>query len=397
MVIGVPLDAPPARVGERFTLRESGPLRVGPGREARLKLGPIGAGDLLLGVQNGVAFLRATAPTLRASVSGREVFGSAELPLASGDVLYVHPGLVLELREGAPVAFERDRALELEVARRDDAATWQVFEDALEEKGDPLGAWLRDGTAADDLAHRRQLKGLAESVRGGLITVGWNARHLLEVVTFTRQAVTGAPGLMWQLRQLSGVAVARLLPRVALALFAGPAPAGADELAAEVIDALAQLDGVSALRSVSLGFVSQPRDWRGARAAWERLRERAPLLPEWKGVLVSGGRAQLSLIARPVDVESVSADVVLNPARSDVGTAPGCLVRIVGNAPAVSCTLMRTVDGEWVVFDEHADPFHLWQGRRALRVNGSVTARATLGPGDVVEPVEGLQFRFTLS
>ena len=51
IVIAVPPDSPPARLGERFTLREGTPLRVGPGREARLRLGPHGAGDLLIGTE----------------------------------------------------------------------------------------------------------------------------------------------------------------------------------------------------------------------------------------------------------------------------------------------------------------------------------------------------------
>jgi hypothetical protein len=77
-----------------------------------------------------------------------------------------------------------------------------------------------------------------------------------------------------------------------------------------------------------------------------------------------------------------------------VGTGATCLVRLVGAAPPVSCTLHRSSDGQWVVFDESADPFRTSHGRFALRVNGAVTARATLSPGDVVEPVEGLRFRF---
>ena len=49
-----------------------------------------------------------------------------------------------------------------------------------------------------------------------------------------------------------------------------------------------------------------------------------------------------------------------------------------------------------MVFDESADPFRPATGRYALRVNGAVTARATLSPGDVIEPVEGVRFLFGL-
>src|SRR5512139_2245276 len=99
VVIAVPPDEPPARLGERFTLREGTVLRVGPGREARLRLGPSGAGDLLIGTQANAPFIRATAPTLRASLSGRALQGAMELPVEPGDSLYVHPGLVLEFRD----------------------------------------------------------------------------------------------------------------------------------------------------------------------------------------------------------------------------------------------------------------------------------------------------------
>ena len=112
VVIAVPLEAPPARLGERFTLREGTPLRVGPGREARLRLGPLGAGDLLVGTHLDAAFVRATNPPLRASLSGRELHGAGELPVRAGDSLYVHPGLVLEFRDAAPPKAQRNPELE---------------------------------------------------------------------------------------------------------------------------------------------------------------------------------------------------------------------------------------------------------------------------------------------
>lgn len=227
---------------------------------------------------------------------------------------------------------------------------------------------------------------------------------MLSSLTLSRQAVTGAPGLAWHLKQLARLPVARLLPRIAIALFAGPASSRAlggedpDVSAALTLERLAQLDCAPALRSVSLGFVSQSREWPRAAAAWNRLRERAPRLdPDWRGVVVSGGRAMLSLLSRTPDVESVMADVVLNPLRTDVGVSTNALARLVGVAPNISCTLYRSIEGQWVVFDESADPFRLSQGPFALRVNGAVTARAALAPGDVVEPVEGLRFLFNFA
>ena len=404
IVIALPPESPPARLGERFALREGAPLRVGPGRDARLRLGPLGAGDLLIGTEHNSPFVRVTAPSLRASLCGHELFSSAQVPVRSGDSLYVHPGLVLEFRDrpSAPQALHHHLESMLSASDSDD--TWAVYRDQLEEAGDPLATWLSEAPWADDSARRRQLLGLAESVRGHLADVTWNHRGMLSSLTLSRQAVTGAPGLAWHLAQLSRLPVARLLPRLAIALFAGPAQNRAlagedpDTLASLTLSRLSQLDGAGALRSLSLGFVSQAREWPRAEAAWKRLRERAPRLdPDFSGVVVSGGRAMLSLLSRTVDVECVAADVVLNPLRTDVGTSPNALVRLVGTAPQVSCTLFRSVEGQWVVFDESADPFRPAHGPFALRVNGAVTARAALAPGDVVEPVEGLRFLFNFA
>lgn len=400
VVTAVPLEAPPARLGERFTLREDAPLRIGPSREARLRMGAVGAGDLLVGSAGGGAYLRTSTSTLRASLSGRALTDAQELPVFPGESLYVHPGLVLEFREATPPKPQRHPGLEaqlIEALGRDApaAATWAVYRDWLEEVGDPLGLWLRAAPEADDPARLRQLRGLAESVRAGHAEVTWSPHGLLSSLTLTRSAVEDLPGLDWQLQQLSVLPVARFLPHLSLALFAGATDSDADALAAHTLEALQALEGVAALRSLSLGFVSQPRPFLRARAAWAALQRLAPQLPAWSNdALGSGRHALLSLIDRPTDVEVMATDVVLNPTRSDVGAGSRCLVRLLGNAPGLACTLHRTAEGQWVVFDESADPFRAAHGRFALRVNGALTNRATLRPGDVVEPVEGLRLRF---
>jgi hypothetical protein len=405
VVIALPSESPPARLGERFTLREGTPLRVGPGREARLRLGPHGAGDLLIGTEQNTPFVRVEAPSLRASLCGHELFGSARVPVRAGDSLYVHPGLVLEFRDSpAPRISPERRDLEAMLCASDDDASWAVYRDQLEEAGDPLATWLSEATWADESQRRRQLLGLAESVRGHLADITWNHRGMLSSVTLSRQAVTGAPGLAWHLNQLSRLPVARLLPRLAIALFAGPAISRAmgdqdpDMLAAMTLERIGQFDGVPALRSLSLGFVSEAREWPRAQAAWQRLHERAPRLDaDFSSVISSGGRATLSLLSRTPECESVLTEVILNPKRTDVGTSTNALARLVGVAPQVACTIYRSIEGQWVVFDESADPFRPAHGQFALRVNGAVTARASLTPGDVVEPVEGLRFLFSFA
>jgi hypothetical protein len=113
-------------------------------------------------------------------------------------------------------------------------------------------------------------------------------------------------------------------------------------------------------------------------------------------VIRMGGRAVVRVEARPPGVDVVSTEVVLNPARSDVGSAPGALVRLLGDAPVHACSIHRVSDGTWVAFDESADPFRAHAGRHALRVNGVPVVSAALSPGDLIEPIEGLVLRFDL-
>jgi hypothetical protein len=387
------------RVGARFTLREA-PLRIGPSREARVSIGQ-NAGDLLLTQRSDGAYLEVEAPPLRCSLNGVELSSASVTSLTDGDWLYVHPGLVLRVQDGPRVSV-RDADLERALRRQGDVATWHVYRDRLEEGGDSLARWM--GLEARTAAQLRQALGpLADTARGGLLESSWNSMGLLETLTLVRQAVVGAPGLAWHLEQLARVDVARFLKRVTIALFAG-APSGlgerreADELAAWVLDTLRGLDCAPGLERVSLGFVSLDHRWPKTEAAWGALCAVATGLATTSlgEVIRMGGRAVLHVVARPGTVDVVSNDMVLNPARSDIGTAPGALVRLVGEAPAHACTVHRVSDGTWVVYDESADPFRAHAGRHALRVNGELVVQVALSPGDLIEPVAGLVLRFDL-
>ncbi len=387
------------RLGARFTLRET-PLRIGPSREARLAIGQT-EGDLLLTQRGDGAFLQLEAPPLRCSLNGVELPSAHETALADGDWLYVHPGLVLRVQASPPVSV-RDADLERALRRQPDSATWSVYRDRLEEGGDPLATWM--GLESRTLAQLRQALGpLADTARGGLLEVSWNPWGFLESFTLLRQAVVGAPGLTWQLEQLGRLDVARFLKRITLALFAG-APSGlgevreADQLGATVLETLRGLDGAPGLERLSLGFVSLEHRWPKTEAALHALSQVAPALATTSlhEVIRMGGRAVLHVVSRPMTVDVVSNDMVLNPARSDIGTAPGALVRLVGDAPAHACTVHRVSDGTWVVFDESADPFRAHAGRHALRVNGELVVQVALSPGDLIEPVAGLVLRFEL-
>lgn len=402
-VTAVPQEDSPARLGERFTPRAGAPLRIGPGREARLRVKGLGADLELASAEEGLV-LRVPASAVRASLGGVELQGGSEHRLAPGDTLYVHPGLALTVREG-PSTSAREPHLEarLHEAGDDDDATWAVYADFLEERGDPLAAWIRHGAQADEATRRRQLGALADAARGGVLEVRFGPRGFLASAHFTRQAVVGAPGLAWHLAQLGALPVARFLRELGLALFAGAAPARVDDeqdsdvLAAATLDTVARADFAPSLRRLGLGFVKEPRPWPRAEDAFERLRKRAPRLdPDFGQLIRTGGRARLVLVAQPPGVSLVSGDVALNPGRTDVGVAPTCLVRLVGDAPPVACALHRMTDGQWVAWDERADPFSRNEDVRTLRVNGAAVGRAVLAPGDLVEPVPGLVLRFVL-
>ena len=397
-VTAVPDEGSPARLGERFTPRPNAPLRIGPGRGARLALKGLGA-DLEVAADGAALVLHVAPASVRASLSGVELPGGTEHRLHDGDTLYVHPGLALEVRAQAPTR-AREPHLEARLQAVDDAAAWAVYADFLEERGDRLADWLRRGPSAPRAERLRQLGPLADAARGGVLDVSFTPRGFLATAHLARQGVVGAPGLSWHLAQLAHLPVARFLRELGLALFAGAAPARVDEvqdpdaLAADVLERILQADYAPGLRRLSLGFVKDEREWPRTHAAFDRLRSVASHLEsDFSQLIRAGGRAWLVLVAQPPHIAAVSSDVDLQPGRSDVGTAPTCLVRLVGDAPAIACTLHRMTSGQWVVFDERADPFSRNRDAVQLRVNGATVARAELAPGDLLEPVPGLVWR----
>jgi hypothetical protein len=394
VVTAVPTDSTMARLGERFVLRDGAPLHLGPSRQARLRMGHEGADDLLIGIEGLQAFIRGTIPGPHASLSGQMLPSVVDLKPSQGDSLYIHPGFVVQFREVSRQVTARNLELEEQVIASNDDSVWAVYLDFLHESGDPLHALLQHEPSS-----MRSLGALAESVRAGLAEVSWSPRGFLSSLALTRKAVEEAPGLAWHLRVVAQLPVARLLPRLSISLFAGAPHPGvaADIEAAQRISDLSGFDGVAHLRALSLGFVSQPRPWPQAEAAFAQLRIQAPHLCDWGEVLFSGTRGTLDLVQTSPHIRLLADHVILNPRRSEVGSAARCLVRLVGDVPEVLCTVSRNLDGEWMVFDESADPFRPAHGRLALRVNGTITPRATLAPGDIVEPVEGVLLRFELS
>jgi hypothetical protein len=57
-------------------------------------------------------------------------------------------------------------------------------------------------------------------------------------------------------------------------------------------------------------------------------------------------------------------------------------VRLVGEAPAVVCSLHRMTDGQWVAWDGRAAPFSRNDDARRLKVNGATVRRACATPSE---------------
>jgi len=398
-VVATPPAASPVRPGERFTLRASSPLKIGPSRHARIRHGSSGA-DLELRQEESGAVVRVPLEGPRASLDGLELHGASDVPLLAGATLYLHPGLVLRA-ETEKRAAARDAGLEGAIHRHASDEVFGVYRDFLEEWGDPLAEWMRRGPTASAAERRAQLGPLADAHRGALLAAEWGPWGFLESVTLERQAVVSAPGVFWHLEQLGRLPVARFARAISVSLFAGAVTGlgevgTADELAARALLALAAADFAPGLQRVSLGFLAQAGGpWPLASQALGRLEARMAT-PGLGGVLRTGGRAVLRVERLPRGVTALTDEVVLNPSRSLVGSAPTCLVRLVGDVGPQLCTFHRQSDGQWVVWDEAADPFRARTTRQSLKVNGASVLRATVGPGDLVEPVAGLWLRVEL-
>ncbi len=395
-LLAIPAGVPGLREGARLRVRPGEPVAVGPSLKARLRLGGAGA-DLTLCWAEGGVLVRSPPSAPRASVDGVELEAGEERLVPDGGCLCVHPGLVLRAQERPPVE-AREPGLEAALHRQAGELSGEalaVYRDFLEERGDPLAAWLARFPGTSGAERRAALGALADAHRGGLLSASYGPEGFLERVALARQATTQAPGLRWHLTQLARLPVARFLRQLSVGLLAGPLRPEADAEVAQLLELVGAAPFAPGLRQLSLGFTAAPTPWPLAQAVWARLSPRLPGLPEQVGQLVRrGGPARLLLLQRPPGVEVVALEVRLHPQRTDVGAAPTCLVRVVGAVPPVLCSLHRETDGQWTVWDEGADPFRQRGGRFALRVNGALQRRATLEPGDVLEPLEGLRFEF---
>ncbi|PZR12319.1 MAG: hypothetical protein DI536_15565 [Archangium gephyra] len=393
-VIGIPASGTTARVGERFRLREGQPLRIGTASDARIRVTAPATTELrILHAPSGTG-VELEASGVRVSICGVNVAAGSSAVVHDGDCLFIDEALVLQFLNDAPKPPPRNLEFERTIAGQDDNADgWRVYLDFLEEQGDPLLSWVRSPHEPE--ARLRRLGGLGEAVVAGEVLPTWNQYGFVTSVRILRAASRRPGRLAWLIGQAGRLPVARLLSSLHVELFSGGTVNDVEAVSA--LNALSGCDFVTSLREVSLGFVGAGGAWPQTDEAWLQLQRVAPYLQgSWATVVSAGLRARLKLEAWTPTASAAWSDVVLNPQRTEVGGGAECLARLVGDVPRLACSLHRTVEGEWVVHDERADPFHSGGGRYALRVNGVPVARAVLKPGDVVEPVEGVRLRFEL-
>jgi hypothetical protein len=405
-LVALPPGAPDTmRVGAKFTLREDAPLRVGRSSRSRLQIDVPAGQDLLLGIRHGAphAWTEFGLP-IPCSLSGRTLDMEVSYPLVDGDHLVFSTGLVLALRE-QPLVVARDDRLEQALADAPgDAQALAVYLDFLEERGDPLRRWL--SSAHRDVEDERffVLGPLSESARTQALQATFDARGFLSHVTVARHALVGTPGLFWHLELLGALPVARILEHLTIELVVGtaakrvvaprgvlawPQPPGADLIVTHALEVLARAGFAKTLRTLSFGVgtvdVALPTPSTGA---FPRLEAAALVAPPTK--------AELTLVSEPVDGLLAPATVGWTFALTSevrLGTSPTAQLKLRDAAqPSLVCRFVRRDEG-WLVLADATDAETL---RTKLRVNGRETTRWVLQPGDEVEPLPGLVFRFTL-
>lgn len=393
-IIGVPTEGTTARVGERFRLRPGTPLRIGTSFDDRVRLTRGAHTEVRVVSSETSTGLELEELGVRLTLNGVTLTAGSSVPVVSGDCLFIDESLVLRFLDEVEKAPPRQVDLERSVAGADDTAdVWNVYLDHLEEQNDPVLTWVR--APHDDAGRRRQLRGLAEAHAAGDVDVTWSTHGFITSLVIKRAATQRSGRVAWLLGQLGALPVARVLSKVSVELFNGGSVDDAE--AVRVLDALARADFASSLRTVTLGFVGAGTAWPATDEAWVQLQRVAPLLQgHWAEVVPAGLRARLRLESWTQSASAAWSDVILNPQRTDVGGAPECLLRLIGNVPRIACTLHRTVEGEWVVYDERADLSRVGSVAHALRVNGAPVPRAVLKPGDTIEPVDGVRLRFEL-
>lgn len=393
-VVGIPSSGTTARIGERFRLREGQPLRIGTASDARIRITANETTELRILHSPSGTGVELESSGVKITIGAVNISPGSSAMIRERDCLFIDESLVLQFLEAAPKAPPRNLELERVIAGKDDNADgWRVYLDFLEENGDELLSWIRSSHEADE--RLRRLGGLGEAVVAGEVLPTFNAYGFVTSVRILRAALRRPGRLAWLITQTGRLPVARLLTSLQVELFSGGTVNDVEAVSA--LNALSTCDFVTSLREVSLGFVGAGGQWPQTDEAWLQLQRVAPhLTGSWATVVSAGLRARLKLEAWTPTASAAWSDVVLNPQRTEVGGGAECLARLIGDVPKLACSLHRTVEGEWVVHDERADPFRTGGGRYALRVNGVPVARAVLKPGDVVEPIEGVRLRFEL-
>ena len=369
------------RVGAKFDVSTS-TLRIGASRDARIIVAASGS-DLELSAAGDGLSLQVKGRPVTASIGGVVIGDDARLALRHGDVLFVEPGWAFTL---APVtsasAFSPDAEAGLARAP-DDEHGWSVYIDWLLERGCVLGNWLRNQTPGD----ARLLGRLADPVRTDALRVTWSPRGVIDTVRITREGLTRL-GAWWLLRALAEEPAFRFVRALQVEAFLGHVtPVSDDAQTAELVDAVAALPCVGFLREFGVGYLQAPVALPKTNDALARLAAKTPLCLTTP--LPTGPHASLELLSLPPGVVLAGLSVGdmrgLSMGRTEVGALPTAHLRLVGSSVPLRACVVVNAGGTFSVGEAQHD---------SILVNGRAVTSQVLLPGDVLEPLRGLQFRF---
>lgn len=359
VVVAAP-DALASRVGAKFKLAPGAPLLIGGSPKARVAVGGSHTGDLSITVDGSGGLTVARTRQAPGAWLGGRPLGEAAVRWEEDGTLSVEGGWGFErLRAVVDFPVELERTL---ASRPDDEPTWDVYRDALLERGSWVGPWLVR-PAHDDAARLAALGTLAWAATAGLLQVSWDRHGLVTSVRLSRSALVEPPGHAWFLRALAREPLLRTVRSLAVEAFVGQAASasGADVEAAGWIDAVAALPCAPFLRALRLGSVDAPALPLAADAE-ARLRERAPHLSQPPGRVVCAGLVPwLQLLRVPPELSVVGLAVGerrrLSVGRTVIGgDGHGAQVRVLGLVAPRALAAFAGAGGQWSVAVEGEAP-----------------------------------------
>lgn len=336
-------------------------------------------------------------------VNGLGLEDGVERPLQDQDCILFSNGTAFRFLSAGSTSSVDSGLAALSRFEPSDEETWQVFADALQSEGNPLGDWVGGRPDATEDEWRR-LGPLSRAARAGSVVVHWNRYGFLSRAHLRRGAlgdtderiVETAP--LWHLEQLLSAPVARFLEVLELDYFlgAGHPPLALlgnaltlDQGVSDVLGSIGKSALAGSLKRLSLGYRTDasvvPSSWKSALKLCQRLPlSDSSLLPTVSGWLIRCESISAGLpLGRDVFLPTDSDEV-------EVGSGAHCAVRLQGaNVPTVAFRLGSRQDLSCPWLRIESVP-----GQAEPMVNGRRQATWDVRPGDVVEPVPGVALHF---